>query len=277
MSVKTILVCLTDEPSAQSAMACAVAIARTHGAHLIGLHVMEAPILYPGIAMHIPEAALAAFSQSQKDLADGIKAVFERHTHAEDFPSEWRLVKGDARSVVDRIIESARPADLVVMPNATTGFDQSDHVQAKVIREAGRPVIIAPTHFSGDTVGTKIVVGWSDTREATRAAHDVLQLAKAGSEVAILRVSDEAADELHDFKMVELAALFDRHGLSVETVRRDPQGKEVAETLLQFAFETGTDLIATGAYGHSRAYDFVIGSMTRGLLRQAKLPVLFST
>ena len=35
-------------------------------------------------------------------------------------------------------------------------------------------------------------------------------------------------------------------------------------------------MIVTGAFGHSRAYDFVIGATTYALLRDAKLPVLFS-
>jgi nucleotide-binding universal stress UspA family protein len=35
-------------------------------------------------------------------------------------------------------------------------------------------------------------------------------------------------------------------------------------------------MLATGAFGHSRAYDFVIGAATRALLNDAKLPVLFS-
>ncbi len=35
-------------------------------------------------------------------------------------------------------------------------------------------------------------------------------------------------------------------------------------------------MIAIGAFGHSRAYDFVIGAATRDLLRHSELPVMFS-
>ena len=35
-------------------------------------------------------------------------------------------------------------------------------------------------------------------------------------------------------------------------------------------------MIVTGAFGHSQAYDFVIGATSYELLRDHKVPVLFS-
>ena len=40
--------------------------------------------------------------------------------------------------------------------------------------------------------------------------------------------------------------------------------------------ERGADLIVTGAFGHSRLYDFVIGAVTLDLMKDAECPVLFS-
>jgi nucleotide-binding universal stress UspA family protein len=57
---------------------------------------------------------------------------------------------------------------------------------------------------------------------------------------------------------------------------RESTGDGVAAVLNTVAFETGADLIVTGAFGHSKAYDFVIGATTYALLNSAKLPVLFS-
>jgi len=84
--------------------------------------------------------------------------------------------------------------------------------------------------------------------------------------------------------LAELNALFKeqgdigstRHGPSVELVHRDKDGEKIADVLGQEAFEVGADMMATGAFGHSRAYDFVIGAATRSLLSDAKLPVMFS-
>ena len=59
-------------------------------------------------------------------------------------------------------------------------------------------------------------------------------------------------------------------------MHRDKDGEKIADVLGHEAFEMGADMMATGAFGHSRAYDFVIGAATRSLLSDAKLPVMFS-
>ena len=66
-------------------------------------------------------------------------------------------------------------------------------------------------------------------------------------------------------------------GLQVEVVHRTPGGNSIAECLLQEAFERGADMIVTGAFGHSRLFDFAIGAVTLELMRKADRPVLFST
>jgi nucleotide-binding universal stress UspA family protein len=70
--------------------------------------------------------------------------------------------------------------------------------------------------------------------------------------------------------------MFARHGLKTTLEHRDPMGDSIAEVLENVAFEKGADLIVTGAFGHSRAYDCVLGATTYALLREQKLPVLFS-
>ena len=278
MAMKTLLACLMNRENADAVLACAVPLARAHGAHLVGLHTVEALLVYPGIAIHVPDATFGAFNESQKKESNAIEAIFRKHTENEDFPSEWRLVKAEATSAASRMIESAHAADLVIMPqedNSVSRGDQS-HAQVSVIRESGRPVIVVPTNYEGPELGHKIVLGWSDTREATRAAHDALLVAREGSTIDILRVDGHTSDELTDFDAINLAAMFDRHGLQAETAHRDRGRHEIAEILMNHAFEKGADMMVTGAFGHTRIYDFVIGAVTHTLLRDAKLPVLFS-
>lgn len=276
MPLRTLLVCLIDMETADATMACAVQLARMHNAHLVGLHVLDALVVYPGIAVHLTQDVYAAFHERQLERARGIEAIFARHTDREDFVSEWRMLQAQATSAAERIVDSARMADLVMMPNATTARDQDKRVQARVIREAGRPVIVVPGDYAQDNVGTRLVLGWSDTREATRAAHDLLIAAAPDAELSVLRIGKQQGDVLKDFELNEFAALYDRHGLKAKTAHLDRDGDDIAEVLLRYAFEDGADLVVTGAFGHSRAYDFVLGAVTQGLLRDAKVPVLFS-
>jgi nucleotide-binding universal stress UspA family protein len=278
MRPKTILVCLTTPDHAATLLKVAVPIARKHGAHLIGLHTVEALLVYPGIAMHIPEPAFAAFNESQKEEATAIKAVFTKHTENEDFVSEFRLVRAESQSAVERMIESARAADLVIMAHEDKNSDRYDqrHAQSQVIRDSGRPVIIVPLDYDGPELGSNILLGWSDTREAARAAHDMLALADPDAELTVLRVRSSAQDALRDADAIDITEMFARHGLKTKLELRESLGDSIADVLGTVAFEKGADLIVTGAFGHSKAYDFVIGATTYALLKDQKIPVLFS-
>ena len=277
MALKTILACLMNRETADAVLRCAVPLARAHDAHLIGLHTLEALLVYPGIAMHVPDGAFAGFNENQKVEAAAIETIFRRHTVNEDFVSEWRLTKTEATSAADRIVESAFAADIVIMPKEEGSAVRGDqhHAQEHVIRKGGRPVIIIPPDFNGSLVGQKTVLGWSNTREAARAAHDLLAVAQPGSEISIVRVDGER-DELTDFSIVDLATTYDRHGLHTKTLQQNKGPNSISDLLLKVAFEQGADLLATGAFGHSRAYDFVMGAVSYSLLRTARMPVLFS-
>lgn len=278
MTLRTILVCLTTQAHASTLMKVAVPLARRHNAHLIGLHTVEALMVYPGIAMHVPEPAFAAFNASQQEQADAIEAVFRHHTQSEMFPSEWRLLQAESTTATDRMVESARAADVVIMSHEDKDADRYDqrNVQVQVIRESGRPAIVVPLDYDGPPVGKNILLGWSDTKEATRAAHDLVPMAAKDAEITILRVTSERRDALTDSTVLDLAETFDRHGLKTRVQYQESSHKEVASTLMQSAFEIGADLIVTGAFGHSRAYDAVIGAVSHTLLRSATVPVLFS-
>lgn len=278
MTLKTILVCLTTVEHAATLLKLAVPLARRHNAHLLGLHTLEALLVYPSIAMHIPEPAFVEFTTSQREEAAQIEAIFSKHTKNEDFPSEWRLLKAESATASDRMVDCARACDLVIMGQEDRDADRYDQrrAQSLVIRDSGRPVIVVPTGYDGPPVGDNILLGWSNTREAARAAHDLTLVAGQGAKVTVLRVIDRIMDELSDAEAIDLAAMYDRHGLKVELQHRENGGDGIAALLGRYAFEKGSDLIVTGAFGHSRAYDFVLGATSHALLRDARLPVMFS-
>ena len=49
-----------------------------------------------------------------------------------------------------------------------------------------------------------------------------------------------------------------------------------ADILLNRASEFSADLLVVGAYGHSRLREFLLGGVTRSLLREMTVPVLLS-
>lgn len=123
----------------------------------------------------------------------------------------------------------------------------------------------------------RIVIGWADTREATRAAHDAMALAAPGAEITLVSLharADEVAVGLTGRE--DLAKALDRAGFGVTIAERPASREDRADALVHIAKETGAELLATGAFGHSQLYDLLIGAVTRDLLEQAPLPILLS-
>jgi nucleotide-binding universal stress UspA family protein len=52
--------------------------------------------------------------------------------------------------------------------------------------------------------------------------------------------------------------------------------QSVADELLHFAKDEKADLLVAGAYGHSRLGEWVFGGVTRDLMRDSPICVLFS-
>ncbi|MEL6837803.1 MAG: universal stress protein [Pseudomonadota bacterium] len=278
MTLRTILVCLTSTTSADQLLKSAAVLARRDNAHLIGFYVTESLVVYPGIAMHVPEVSFQDFLSSQRAHAAEVKAIFDTHIQAETFPAEWRQVSSESGFLADSIIANARSVDLVVMPQEDDGEDRPliNNLTERVIKECGRPVLVVPQDYTAEKLGEDVLVGWSDTREATRAVHDLMDVATTDAKIRVLRIGKPPGNTLADHAANDMATAVARHGPKVEIVHRDKDGAKVADVLGQEAFEMGADMLATGAFGHSRVYDFVIGAATRVLLRDAKLPVLFS-
>ncbi len=278
MTIRTILACLTTETAAPNLSAAGAALAARFDAHLIGQHTIEALMVYPGIAMHVPPPAFEAFNSGQLAQADAIEAIFQEVTRRDAIRGEWRLVKTESITAADRMIESARSCDLVLMSRPDREHDRTDqrHAVQVVIRGAGRPVLLVPPGGIGDGVGKRAIVAHSGTREAARATFDLLPLLADGADVHVVHIGDER-DELRDDAMTELSAALARHGYSVTLTHRVPHGDPVAAVLAREAAEIGADVIAAGAFGHSRAYDLFFGAVTESLIRDADVPVLFST
>ena len=51
---------------------------------------------------------------------------------------------------------------------------------------------------------------------------------------------------------------------------------DVADLLLSHAADEGVDFIVMGGYGHSRLREFMLGGVTRSMLRTTTAPMLMS-
>jgi nucleotide-binding universal stress UspA family protein len=67
-----------------------------------------------------------------------------------------------------------------------------------------------------------------------------------------------------------------RHGITVEIKHITRGGAGVQNAILAHASDTGADFMVLGGYGHSRLREFILGGVTRSILRSMTVPVLMS-
>ncbi|SDF25004.1 universal stress protein [Limimaricola pyoseonensis] len=274
MTIRTIALCFTDATRAETLARAGAALAREKGAHLLGLYVMPDPQIYPAVSLHMTGEILSQIRDRQRDTAREVQAVFEARVAAEGVAGEWRGLEAKYITPAERMVESVRAADLVMLERPEG--DRTGRGEEEIIRASGRPVLMIPPGWEPAPLGRSAVIGWSETREAARAAHDAIDLLDEGAEVTLLSVAMLPDRDAHHYPAQDMATMLSRHGLSATVVHRDAGSSKISEILEREAFRTGAGLIVTGAFGHSRAYDFVLGTVTWSLLRGAKRPVLFS-
>jgi nucleotide-binding universal stress UspA family protein len=191
--------------------------------------------------------------------------------------AEWREVsegvEGDAAL-------HARYADLAIV-----GQLDPDRVEGnllwprpeQVTLASGRPVLVVPYAGRFDTVGKRVLIGWNASREAARAVNDAMPLLAAAELVTVLTIDPrEGPSEHGELPGADISLHLARHGVKAQIERTVSTGLGIGEVLLSRAADLGADLLVTGAYGHSRARELLLGGATRTLLQSMTLPVLIS-
>jgi nucleotide-binding universal stress UspA family protein len=271
---KDILVYVDGSKAAVAAVDAAVTLARRLAARLVALHVSPPPF----VAADLGPGAIAEMIRWQEEREQELRAAADQlviSARARDgLPIDWRSASGE---IVPTIEVHSRYADLVVIGRAAA--DDVDAVTAEylpetLIMDSARPILIVPPGWKGP-VGETVLVAWNRSREASRAVHDALPVLAKAKSVTIFE-ANPSADSTPRVIGAEIEDHLSRHGIktTLETVAAKEQ--DIARTLLTRAAALGADLIVAGAYGHSRLREYVLGGVTRELLRDAPLPLLMS-
>jgi nucleotide-binding universal stress UspA family protein len=274
--VKTIAVIIFDAAEAEWLVEKSVELALSFDAHLIGLHFYAPPTVYVG--MSAAPMAITSIQDWQREETEKIRSTFDELARKNDVRAEFR---GQAVSYGSEtfLLNGARGADLVVVGmNAESPRTPDDRaVVERLIRNLGRPVLVIPAQAQVEAPFDRIAIGWSETREATRAAHDAINVAKPGAHIDLIALVARASDETPGFdSRDDFAMALDRLGFRAKTMDRMSTADHRGEELLRAAAESKANLLVAGAFGHSHFYDFMIGAVTSFLLKNAQLPVLLS-
>lgn len=170
-------------------------------------------------------------------------------------------------ALADHLAAEARCADLVVTgAGGSPLFNATRHADlGELVLQAGRPVLVVPA-TPGPLLLERVLVAWKDTREARRAALDGLPLLKKASAVVVAEVAPEEELPAARARVAEVVSWLEWHGVKAEPLALVRSGEDSAR-LEGLAREWRADVLVAGAYGHSRLREWVLGGVTRDLLR----------
>ncbi|MBV8617927.1 MAG: universal stress protein [Curvibacter sp.] len=268
MSLKNVLVHLGPEARTAARLELAVALARQHGARLVGVFAQRAQAHQVGVISTWPSPAYV-------QARDASQALFEQAT-AGLAGAQWQdLNRGADAEVCHRLTDLARYADLVVMGQREPDDTQlPEDLVSEVILHSGRPVLVVPYVGRFPTLGKNPLLGWAPSREAARALADALPLI-AGCELAhVLSIStrpEEAGTTCPDIERY-LAS----HGITARAKLGFADELGPMDLLLNGVTDVGADLLVMGAQApRSLPFDSR-GSGTQHILRHMTVPVLMS-
>jgi nucleotide-binding universal stress UspA family protein len=276
MDYKIIATVLTRQDDAPDALNAAIALAADMNAHLdiyiATISHTETNNYYLGAeAIMVAEQtrdAMAAREALEAWLDDRMKGEIIR------WSSKAATVQGPA--LTGYLARSLRFSDLVVLPRPYQDNPETATVVEACLFSAERPVLMIPEGCEMPAHGGRILMGWNDGAEALAAARAALPFLEKSdqTDICIIDPPVHAADRSDPGGA--MAQYLMRHGTKTQVDVLAKTEPHVGEILLRHAREVGAQMIVTGAYGHSRLREAVLGGATRSLLEMADRPILMS-
>ena len=173
--------------------------------------------------------------------------------------------------LVDTLLEVEADIRLLVMGRqGEQGDNLGEHIGShleNVVRTLHRPILVIPADYAEPQ---RILIAF-DGSATTRKAVEIVAASHLfrGLPCHVVMVGEEtpeARGQLESAKKALADAGFD--------VTAAILPGEIEEALCAYRDEHAIDLVVTGAYGHSRIREFLVGSTTTRMIRQSKVPLL---
>lgn len=223
------------------------------------------------------DQAWVAATEEDKALMHAAIERFEAYLTAENLEGNVVSVFADPTTLPMTVAQHALTCDLVLAAN---DLREDADIFAPVVRAA---LFESPTGVllnAGTTASLtprRVLIAWNAGLPAARAVHAALPLLIAADEVELTLVDPVTTDAREgDLPGEDLARWLSHKGCNVSIQQWSGGGREVGESLLQHARETGADLIVMGAYDHSRMRQVIFGGTTRSMMEQTEMAVLMA-
>lgn len=267
------------KPTPDSAIDDAIAIALRLGGKLTGLAVeMIIPVRSNRLADYL--IGLSAIADGEEKISrtacqEGLKHFTDKANAANAFEAAI-TARVNHFDVSDYVAKVARTYDLCILP-LLGGFDGQLAVAQSVVFSSGRPVLIFRSGEAGGLVAgvNQVVVAWDGSRAAARALADALPILGRARQVCILSVLNDKPD-VSTHQGADAQRHLRTHGITSTLEEIGAEGRPIGVVLDNYIKQHRPDLLIMGAYGHSRAREFLLGGATQYTLSDPACPVLLS-
>jgi nucleotide-binding universal stress UspA family protein len=243
--IKDIVVNLSVGEGGSYAGDYAVSVADALEAHLTGTAFVYDPVVPVAATGYIPPEVIETQQRDSENAAKAALDHFAAVASRAGIAAEPVKLAASFAGAGEQFGMIARRFDLVIVGQAEPEKDMVEELIAEsALFESGRPVIVVPYIQKAPLKLDRVIVCW-----------------------------DGKQDEIAGADMGQHLA---RHGLNVDVKRISGGDIDVADALLSHAADANADFMVMGGYGHSRLREFVLGGVTRSILRSMTVPVLMS-
>ena len=276
MTWSSLIVYVDDEPDNAQRIEQAAALAKAHGAHLIGVSACapETPMADAyGAGILLGEVLTAQHERAESALK-GAEERFREIAVRAGVGCEWRADVGDPTGL---LVRHARAADvLIVGRDAANASGWRAPVPSDLTMRAGRSVLIVPPNPARPVAGAPVLLAWTDSRESRLAAVAAIPLLREAGSVRVLELCDPEDMDGARLRTADVAAWLRRHGVNAEPEARAHDDRAAGRRLLDCAAEIKAGAIVSGAWGHARMRQWIFGGVTQTLITESPVALLLA-
>ena len=268
--MRTILVEL-DPGIGDGRLDCAADIARAFGGHIIGVQATPSGAFVsfdPFGGVYAMPAVIEALAERESET----RGAFEAEMAREGVSWEYRHSAG---APSDALAELSRVADLVLVgkPGRENRAERLAHV-GDVAMSSSAPVLALPRGTKAFDPFGRALIAWNGSPEASNAVRGALPLLALASEVRLLTAEEPGGK--WDLPATGAAEYLSRHGIHavIETVT--VTDADIPYALLTHSSDLEPAYLVMGAYGRSRAREWLLGGVTRQMILDLPAPLLLA-
>lgn len=269
--MKSVLLYIADDTGLEARLQAALDLTRSLGGHL---HCLRANPYNPQMAFDgvTGMSVMYDISKLSREQDEKLRSEIEKRLAGEDVSWDYQEENVDPSRGLSK---NSALVDIIVLSSAGGGKDNAMPlgILGDVLFNATAPVLVQPDNVKKFDACGPALVAWNGSFEAGNALRAAVPLLKMASDVHILTVEE---DKDHDLPQLVASEYLAYHGIKSEIHARSAGKEPVDVTLLSEASDVKAEYIVMGAYGHSRAREFLFGGVTRNLFKDCHIPLVVS-